>query len=214
MTNLVLQVSIPGKKNNSGAFSYDKEIYSYSEFFAKKYAKKTNAEYYKVTSYSDYELAYGMPAAYHKLKFFDLLEKYELILFLDSDLIIKDNSPNIFTIHNNVTSVCQDRFDISKGLASNINVPYEKYFNSGMMILKSSDLVKVRPYVAEHLKLRNWEYADQGLLNFLFFKFNVETFMLDPELWNPANNCFGEYVDHYAGHHKKIWNKKIYKTIN
>jgi hypothetical protein len=209
MKRLVLQVDIPGIKT-SGMHSYDKEIYAVSEFFAKKYAKKYDADYYKVVNQDDFLPVSHKTPTYLRFKAYDFRMDYNQILYLDSDYIIKDTAPDIFKIANGRTCVCRDP---GEEIAQKLGVPKKRYFNAGMILFDKKDLNLTYQKMLEYLDL-DWDYYDQDLINFLFYSKNINLKFLEPEFWNPVKDGFGKYADHYAGDKKTIWDIKKYEISN
>jgi hypothetical protein len=210
MKKLVLQVNVPGESTESGTFSYVSDMYKTSEFFARKYAKKWGAEYHKITDPNELLMNPNVHPAYLRLKVYEL-EEYDQIFYIDSDYIIKDCAPNIFAIADGKTCVCHNNSDYGREISGRLPVPFARYFNSGMILFDKKDLDKTRESVVGLLS-QDWNglQDDQGLLNTLFFKHEIDFKMLDSHFWNPIEKTFGVYADHYAGPGKQKWDTNRY----
>jgi lipopolysaccharide biosynthesis glycosyltransferase len=206
---LVLQLNVPnGSEGSKFAFRYIEDMYTTSEKYARKYAQRTGADYYKIASSTDWKPGELKHVAYQKLKVYDL-DEYDQIFYIDSDYIIKDTAPNIFDICQNNFSACLETYPIVTQLADRLGIPEDRYMNSGMIYFTKEVLDLTRDKVQEYL-VHDWEYMDQGLLNKLFFDAGIDFYKLDPQKWNPAYAGFGLYADHYAGTNKRNWGQVQY----
>lgn len=198
---------------NADMFSFIKEMYETSQFFAKKYAKRVGADYYVISSMHEWEPVSGFIPTYQKLKLYDLLE-YDQILYIDSDYIIKDNAPDIFKELGSVSAVCPEVWsENAVECANRVGAKPGEYFNAGMLYLNKNDILTTKEIVLEYLKEPPTKYFEQDLLNKAFANSSVKLTLLDPNSWNPHHNYFGEYADHYAGYGKQLWDISRYKTI-
>jgi lipopolysaccharide biosynthesis glycosyltransferase len=205
MKKLILQVNIPNPNTSEKltAFSFISDMYEISERNARRYAKKYQADYYKVSTIDDFKPSIGKHLTYQKLKIYDFKE-YDRIIYFDSDYIIKDNAPDLFELCSNNFSACIDPGKAVPKLAEEIGIPVDRYFNSGFMYLTKDILDKSREKINEYL-LKDWSYHDQGLLNKIFFDLNIDFKKLPSNDWNPVSRTFGTYADHYAGAKKRNW---------
>jgi alpha-N-acetylglucosamine transferase len=210
--NLIVQLNVDLEPDaeaiKHGTYLYLKEMYDYSEKSAIAYAKKCNAEYYKISSQDDWAPGAGKHIAFQKLKVYDLME-YENILLIDSDYIIKD-APDIFNLYAGKFSACVDVFPDSRTSAKELKIPPAKYFNTGMMLLPQDVLIQTKQTVLEYINYDEWKFADQGLLNAAFAANGIIFNPLDPRLWNPAFTGIGRYADHFAGPNKELWDINRY----
>jgi lipopolysaccharide biosynthesis glycosyltransferase len=172
------------------------------------YAKKCEADYYKVSVADDFLPAKGKHLDYQKLKIYDFID-YDRVVYLDSDFIIKDNAPNIFNLCGDNFAAVIDPGKTVGELASNLGIPRDNYFNAGFMHITKNVLNKTKEFLAEYLE-KEYEYQGQGLLNKLFYDKNINIKQLDAREWNPVNKTFGLYADHYAGGRKRKWGTVIY----
>lgn len=206
MKKLIFQINVPNYIKTESiytTYSYHQEMYNISERNARRYAKKTSSDYYKLTDPADFKLAEGKHLDYQKLKAYDFID-YDRIIYFDSDYIIKDNAPDLFEICGNQFHAVPDQGKIVENSAKSINIPKDRYFNAGFMYLTKNILDKTRDALPEYLKT---EYAFQGqcLLNKLFFDFKIDYTSLNFKDWNPVKQTWGTYSDHYSGKKKERW---------
>lgn len=205
MKRLVFQINVPNHVQTVKlkAYTYMQDMYVISERNARAYAKKYGADYYLLNKADDYKPAAGKHLDFQKLKMFDFTE-YDQILYMDSDFIIKDNAPDIFEICGKKFAAVTDYGKAVPGLAAELNMPPEAYFNAGFMCVPQKVLNRTREFVPEYLK-HEYRFDGQGLLNKLFYDRNVKRLELKGSEWNPVKMTFGLYADHYAGQKKRKW---------
>ena len=208
--NLVLQVNVPNFSTHKKlkAYTYIEEMYAISERNARRYAEKFQADYYKVTEATDWKPAAGKHVTYQKMKVYDLVD-YDRILYLDSDYVVKENAPNLFLLCGDRFSAVTDPGSIVEKLSNKLGVPRDKYFNAGFFYITKSVLDISRQTALEYIK-RDWDYEDQGLWNRMFHDLGIEYNPLKAEEWNPVEDTFGLYADHYAGSYKSRWQSSLY----
>jgi len=183
----------------------------YTHPIIKNYAKKCNADFMILDGNEE-------PPMHHFriLKFYDLLEKYDRVMHLDSDIIIKDNCPNIFEVvpREKVGTIYEDRGsrkthrrmlieDIQK---EREDVEWkEGYINTGVFVVSK-----------EHREIFNLDMNNVWLdfgqddvelgyqihkfgfeIHELSFQFNHMSMFSEP--WNNKESRFGSYILHYAG---------------
>lgn len=105
----------------------------------KKYATKINADFLELT-----ELTISDPK-WEKTKIFELLNKYKRIIYFDSDLIIREDCPNLFELVNEkeLGVLNEKKYTLNteklKIEAIKYNIQIEKitndYFNTGVMVI-------------------------------------------------------------------------------
>lgn len=204
--NLVFQVNVPNYSTHRKfkAYTYIEEMYHISERNARNYAKKYNADYIKIDNPHAWIHASGKHVTYQKLKVYDFTD-YDRCLYLDSDYIIKDHAPNLFEICGNNFSAVTDPGSIVDKLASKLGIPRDRYFNAGFFYITKEVLNASRETAIDYIK-KDWDYEDQGLWNRMFFDLDIKYNPLKAEEWNPTEETFGLYADHYAGSYKSRWN--------
>lgn len=210
MRKIIFQINVPNHiiTDKPTAYTFNQDMYSISERNARRYAKKCGADYYKVSIADDFQPAKGKHLDYQKLKAYDFFD-YDIVLYFDSDYIIKDNAPNLFDIClNNFSAVTDPGKSVPK-LAERLGIPRDRYFNAGFMYLTKEILDLTRPFLPKYLE-KDYEFDGQGLLNKMFFDLNINYIPLDSKDWNPVGKTFGNYADHYAGMKKKKWGQISY----
>jgi lipopolysaccharide biosynthesis glycosyltransferase len=207
---IIFQINVPnyGRTDKLTTYTFMSEMYKISEHNARQYAKKFGADYYKIDNENDFKPAAGKHLDYQKLKAYDFVD-YDRIIYFDSDYIIKDSAPNLFDICGDHFSACIDPGKAVSRLSEELGMPTNRYFNAGFMYLTKDVLDRTRFKIDEYL-LKEWEYQGQGLLNKLFFDFDIDFKKLNSNDWNPVNRTFGTYADHYAGAKKRNWGKVNY----
>jgi lipopolysaccharide biosynthesis glycosyltransferase len=183
-------------------------MYQCSERKARQYAERCNADYYVVKDPSDWKPGTGKHVAYQKFKLYDF-SNYDKILYIDADYIIKDNAPNIFDLYDNFAAVV-DPGDTKK-LSQKINIPQNRYFNSGFLFFTKDVLDKTRPLILSANLDTKWSLKDQCLWNKIMYDAGIDYVKLNPLEWNPVDTTFGTYGDHYSGENKNKWGQVIYQ---
>ena len=210
---IVYQVNVPNAgrdmKDKLTAYTYMPEMYEISERNARRYAEKCGADYYKVEVLDDWAPGAGKHLDFQKLKFLDF-DRYDRVLYLDSDFIIKNNAPDLFKICGELPAASVEHSRATPLQAADLGIPAEKYFNAGIMYLTRDTIEKIRPRVEEYLTMRQWPWECQGMLNKMFFDLDIKYLNLPSEDWNPIPRCFGRYADHYAGAKKRNWGTVSY----
>jgi len=154
---------------------------------------------------------------YEKLQIFDLFEKYERIIFLDSDLLVTPRCPNLFSVtperalgafkvsnytnfHDKAIRVIQDELG---------DIGWDRdYFNSGVMVVSRQH----REVFNKNNGLLKWIsrdttgqlFSDQTYINYLVKKFGIEVYDLGYKFNHttaPKNSDrrFRSYIIHYPG---------------
>jgi lipopolysaccharide biosynthesis glycosyltransferase len=167
----------------------------------KKYAEKTGSDF---IVWKDFD-GHSLPA-YKKLDIYGLLKEYDRVLFIDTDVIIRNDCPNLFELvpetyfgafnefpftdrHEAMMSMCQDREWLQKKI----------YFNSGVFVCSASH----RSIFRHGIEPNN--FYEQTLLNFrlhalaipffdIGYKFNRMTCL---DIFGVDR--FDSFIMHYAG---------------
>lgn len=210
MKKIIFQINVSNyiKTETLTAYSFVKDMYDVSEYYARKYAQRCGADYYKVSVADDFKPAAGKHLDYQKLKAYDFVD-YDRIIYFDSDYIIKDTAPDLFDLCGNTFSAVTDPGKSVDELAQRLGIPRERYFNAGFMYLTKDILDQTRQYLPEYLA-QEFEFQGQGLLNKLFYDKNIDFFKLNSHEWNPVKKTYGLYADHYSGTKKKKWGNAQY----
>ena len=138
MKNIVFIVNLKDVKKPNRSNPYQYSINSW-----KSWCDKNNCEL-MVLEDRIYEENF-MNANWHKLFIFKLLDiDYDQVLIADADTIIHPDAPNVFeqtdhkfsVVHNygSYDWICRSIENYKKHFFPDIEIPLEKYFNSGIII--------------------------------------------------------------------------------
>lgn len=210
MKKIVFQINVPNHivTNKPTAYTFVSDMYNTSERNARKYADRIKADYYMVKTPDDFKPASNKHLDYQKLKAYDFLD-YDIIIYFDSDYIIKDNAPDLSELCGNNFSAAIDPGKSVPKLAQELGIPRDRYFNAGFMYLVKDILVRTKDILPTYLE-KEYQFDGQGLLNKMFYDCNIDFNKLPAHQWNPVSKTFGEYADHYAGKRKIRWGQVSY----
>ncbi len=160
---------------------------------------------------TDYELAH-----YRIFKVREILEKYERVVIIDSDIVIMPGTPNPFDVvpEGMIGSVYEDvgsREDQRQNVIHDIQIKfgdvdwYEGYINTGFFVVSrvhkdifrkiNNELWTGFGYDDAHI---GWNIHDQCFAVFgLPYVWNHMSMFSEP--WNYSANRFKSYIIHYAG---------------
>lgn len=179
----------------------------------KAYADKIGAEFIVIDTPSDYP-------HWEKMRLYDLLVKYNRIIFLDTDLIVRDDCPDLFEIipESKLGIFNEGRFAPRMGSIQEAFKEYDQpfpekydgtYYNTGVMVLSR----RHRPLFKRPQRIVNLGMYEQGYLNMkirldldndpkkeervleLDYKYNRMTILDD---YCGIHRC-DSYIIHYAG---------------
>ena len=172
----------------------------------KEYADRIKADFI-VLSDEDRNLPH-----WKKFKIFDLLKEYDRVLYLDTDLIIRGDCPNLFEIvpEKKIGLFNEGRFSNRVGSMQEACKAYEEdlprwdgtYYNTGVMVVSRyhrslfktpEKIIDLGMYEQPYLNLRI--IKDDYKVHELEYKFNRMT-ILDPLTGEPRH---ASYIIHYAG---------------
>ena len=201
----------------------DERIVTYTKHthpIMRKFAEKWGAEF-KVIDSILYSMLDGTLGHFRITALYDLLETYDRIFHLDSDIVINKNCPNIFEIvpYDTIGLVFEDKGSRLKNRRTrifqikNLFGDNEKwtsgYFNSGMFIASSLHkemLTRMKGrYWGENFKVEDagqthlcYQLMNQGHKHIdLGYKWNHMSMF--SEAWNGSASRFDSYIIHYAG---------------
>ena len=181
----------------------------------RKYAEKCGAEFLIISGKPPFLDADNQPH-YRLLMIYKLLEKYDRILHLDTDMIISKNCPNIFeevpedmigSIYEDVGTRISDRrqkIAYIQQLWGDVNWK-TGYTNAGTFLLSSQHKDIFKPHGGKfwtaqgtadlHMSYNIHKYNFK--VKELDFKWNHMTMF--SEEWNNNASRFDSYIIHYAG---------------
>jgi len=184
-----------------------KRFSEYTHPTIKAYANKISADFKVI---SEQKISESI-IHWEKFQIFDLLNDYERILFVDTDVLIREDCPNIFDI------VPTDKLGMfneapwtnrSQELMIDCCKIYDvklpdwngKYYNSGVMVVS-----RRHKYLFRKPELEYSSFCEQTYLNMKIAQEKIEMFELDYKYNRmPCMDVLGEerfasYVIHYAG---------------
>jgi hypothetical protein len=212
MTQLVLTIA---------AGSFYEQVAHLTHPFLKRYAKKCGADFKVLSDYSKYKYPH-----YLKCDIRELLKQYDRILYIDTDVLVRPDSPNLFDI------VPEDSFGIfNEGRFTERTIGFEKYllhkninpknwnkcyYNTGVFVCS-----KQHERVFKLPNTFDCHFYEQSYLNMnlllegtkifsLPYDFNRMT-CLEPFV---GKHRLGSYFVHYAGLNVQLPTNKYFEMIN
>jgi lipopolysaccharide biosynthesis glycosyltransferase len=185
----------------------------------KNYSEKVNADFIIIND-PIISKATGLPAKYEKFQLYDILSRYQRVIFVDSDIVILPTTPDLFKLIDIdvFAAVSEESFSGAK-LEKEVtqkelgSVEWSRpYFNSGVMVIPTSARELFNP---NNPKLSYWAAGefrkqhptllnDQPFLNHLVNKNKVEFYEL-PYKFNHtrampgSNDRFNSFMIHFSG---------------
>lgn len=196
--------------------SADSNLRGYAPYtlpIQKIWAKKWGADYRVLD-----DPAYSRRAmwCYRTLIFYDLLEEYDRIFYVDADSIINKNCPNIFEVvpYDTIGAVLEDKGSRRKERLNRIRRVkshlgeidwQEGFLNMGVYVVSRvhrdifqrvngklwEDTGWDSPFYSYQIMKQGHKYVDLG------YKWNHMSMFSEP--WNGSPSRFDSYVMHYAG---------------
>lgn len=184
------------------------EIYSLSQDSIQSYAQRLRADFacIKENVYSDNNI----PPHYNKLRIKQYLNQYDRVLFLDCDVIISPNTPNIFNlVPENAIGVVNegalvDRSEAIKQVQASLGSIenwHSDYFNSGMIVVSKLHQGLFDEPETIYLGL----FREQSYLNWKARLLRYQIYYLDKQynyFFHPAaslRSASSAYIVHFAG---------------
>lgn len=181
----------------------DIPYWEYSFQSVSRYCAKYNIDCIQETEIQDAYKPYALNHHYYeRYKYVELLEKYDSVLWLDSDVLIRNNAPNIFEIYKNNQGIGIFHSVVDQHINKSFHV---RPMNTGVVMFNKKTYSKGMPlhlwptsyhdhtpwYKSldqySHLTYR-WraayhEHCDESLLSRLIPIMQIPTFHIDHE-WN------------------------------
>lgn len=166
------------------------------------YAQKVGAEFVVINSIGEHS-----HPGYAKLDIYDLLKKFDRIIYADSDIIIRDDCPDLFQLIPVDTFAAfnefnqADRIELMLSYANDQDwIKNKKYFNTGLFVCsKEHQNVFAKP----EIEIMN--AYEQTHLNYRLFKLKIKTHNLSHKFnrmtlmdWT-GESRFDSFIMHYAG---------------
>jgi hypothetical protein len=201
--NLVLTISI-GK--------YYEELSSHTLPSIKKYAKKIGADFLNISEFNkDY-----ITQKWNKFYIYELLNKYKRIIYLDIDLIVREDTPNLFDIvpENKLGMFNEGQYTPRGEFLEQASEYYKepvkewngKFYNSGVMVIS-----RIHKQIFKIPKGINFVETDQPYINLRITNDKVSMFDLNYKFnrMDILDKFLGisrldSYVVHYAGAPQEI----------
>ena len=196
--NLVLTISIG---------DYYQELAKHTLPSIKRYAKSIGADFLNIED----ENSEYITQKWNKFAIHDLLNEYKRILYLDIDIIIRDDCPNLFDIvpEHQLGMFNEGKYAHRKEFIIQASDYYKeplkhwngKFYNSGVMVIsrRHKSIFKL-PMGFDYVE------TDQPYINLRIQNDKVDMFDLDPKFNRMSIldefigiNRLGGYIIHYAG---------------
>lgn len=242
MKNLIVQYYIDVQKYSDPSFNNlePSPIETYSSYSFQKYCKKFDIDYHKIT---EPKLHFKHPT----WERFDLWtdrswwQKYDQILYVDSDVMAFDHAPNIFELYPSMEialkSPSYHKFrNRSPNTALSLieNNPYKeqykpddvvrKFIQPGVFMLNQATADFMLPWIEKYKEVNNPKIDDGMFLNHCIVKSKVPVLDMDKRFNHKNNGQNFDYNSIYFLHcaggkkHKKetkIWQKlkKIFPEV-
>ncbi len=191
----------------------------YTHPLMKAYANKVNAEFVSIEE-PNISKKTELPLKYEKFQIYDLLEDYDRLIFVDTDIIVNPEAPDLFLLcpYDKFSAVSEEAFSgakLEKKITQQIlgkvkwSIPY---INTGVMVIP-----KRYRYIFDYNKseLKSWaigsfrrEYPlilnDQPYISYSLNKYNVDFFELDyrfnhTRCYPGSSRRFKSFFIHYSG---------------
>lgn len=181
----------------------------------KKFAEKWNADFLILDHNADCDVPMGK-IHYRIMLFYDLLEEYDKIIHLDSDVVINKNCPNLFNIvpYDYIGTIFEDRGSRQKNRRDRIKEIQKKwisigwktgYINTGVFVVCKSHRKIFRKFNGKYWIQKGFDDVHLGYqINRLGFKiaefsYQYNHMSIFSEPWNESPSRFNSYIIHYAG---------------
>lgn len=121
---------------------------------------------------STYEADYFTTAMYYRLAIPELFPEYEKVLYIDCDIILKQNIASLFEMDLSgcvIGAIYEYIDDNLKQYLTSISYPSEKYFNSGVLLINCEEFRKqhIAQKCLNQIKTNTkYRFPDQDILNF------------------------------------------------
>lgn len=196
--NLILTITIG---------DYYKKISNYTLPFIEKYAEKIDADFINISEHNKYYIT----QKWNKFHIHELLNKYKRIIYLDIDLIIREDCPNLFDIvPENKLGMFNEgkytpRFEFLEQASEYYGEPLKKwngkFYNSGVMVIS-----RIHKQLFKIPKGIDFVETDQPYINLRILNDGVDMFDLDYKFnrMDILDTICGisrldSYIIHYAG---------------
>ncbi|MEI0702726.1 glycosyltransferase [Brachyspira intermedia] len=165
-------------------------------------------------------MKYFTSMAHARYEVFDLLNEYEKILYLDTDVLIQKDIAEILDMNEYDMYAAFEKTPIKSNLEnqnfntiSNEQLKYDidrKLFNSGVLLFNKK-MIKNKSSIKEwcYNKAEEWKSADQVILNLMVQEFNINI----GDFTNKYNRYVFDNLDDAIIVHSCAWNLKFWDGI-
>ena len=191
------------------------EMTSLTHPIIKNYAKKCNADFITMTEDSDCDVGHGK-WHFKIMQVGDLLEDYDRVLNLDSDILINHDCPNLFDVvpYESIASVYEDKGSRELDRHERIRSIQEKfgyinwnvgYINTGVFLTSQLHKNIFRKINNEYWTGKGFDDAHLGYqivkndYSFYELPFHYNNMTMFCEAWNGFHNRFKSHIIHYGG---------------
>jgi len=177
----------------------DSELFTYTRPSWEFYCKKYNIDFFVITD----DMFPDTSPHWFRYYIFDLKPGYDRYLYVDADIIVKWNAPNIFETFKNPKKlyVVKDNSGLSwiwegikiyKNLFPDTDVKWDEYFNSGVMLFSKNhqnliegfrDFYEDNTDIIREYRERYRKGFDQNIFNY-FCKYHNINLEFISERWN------------------------------
>jgi FkbM family methyltransferase len=201
-------------------------MFEYTRHSMELYAKRINADLIirteQLSNLFEQEVGLNVTTAcFEKLFIEDLLQTYDRVLYLDADILIHPNSPNIFDIYSDVNKVYmfheaayEDRAFCVQSICQQLNYNPKRwkklegryiYYNGGVILCsKESNFLKYKSIEEFRNLYGKIPHHDQTYFSYLIQKHQVQNQPIDyrfdrMDYMGNFEQRFEAYFIHYAG---------------
>ncbi|MEI0486196.1 glycosyltransferase [Brachyspira intermedia] len=182
-------------------------INNFNKIFSDEYNNSNTIKYFTSMAHARYEV-------------FDLLNEYEKILYLDTDVLIQKYIVEILDMNEYDMYAAFEKTPIKSNLEnqnfntiSNEQLKYnieKKLFNSGVLLFNKK-MIKDKRSIKDwcYNKAEEWKSADQVILNLMVQEFNINI----GDFTNKYNRYVFDNLDDAIIVHSCAWNLKFWDGI-
>ena len=185
--------------------------------FMKGYARRVGADFQEMKAT---KIAEQLSPYYEKTQIYDLLDTYDRVLFIDADILIAPDAPNLFddcpketvaavSVEGVYSAVEKEKQSLNKVLGK---LDWNKeYFNSGVVMFPRVHRVllnRTDGLIEKWIKAKESGTVvglnDQSVFNYRVNARNIPMHYIDPSFnytkaWGEFESRFSKHFIHYAG---------------
>lgn len=214
--NNIAKISHPTQKAYAKKIGADFVVYDGEKYTVHSVENSTTTiiSHQPVVNLKTFTLSKPAFGSYNKLNLIELFERYKRILYIDTDIVIRDDSPSLFEIVPETTVGMMDESTFIKDSRSSLISSWAEKFNfddkrwnghyyGGGVFLLSDQHRKLLDPPSEFYDdgfyeqtLFNWNIINNSIPMYdISYKFNRVSYM-DEQLMEPRHSS---YFIHYAG---------------